>query len=315
MLRGIFVKFSTIVAVTSLCLCLQNVANAGTFTWNGGGADSNLSTPANWTPVAGALGNDDLIFAGSVKTTPTNSATVTYNSLSFASGASPFTLGGSAITVSTGISNLSTSLQTIIAPITLSVGNHVISTAGAGIGGLTFGAALTRAAGSTAEFDLGGTITLTGAATNNSVLSSGGLAFATANGTDWATLSGSTVAALGSYQTSTDATTWVAANNVSLSSDPLAALGDTAINTLKLSGSSAINVNMVNTLTLGAGGILVTGNGTNSISGGTLKGAGGTTKELVVIQNDTANAFTIGSVIADNGAATHLPKVGSGRST
>ena len=76
-----------------------------------------------------------------------------------------------------------------------------------------------------------------------------------------------------------------------------------AANTLTLSGNNTIT----------SGGILVTpavGANATTLTGGTLLGASG--KDLVVIQNNTSGALTVGSVIADNGGATGLTKSGSG---
>ncbi len=136
---------------------------------------------------------------------------------------------------------------------------------------------LFRSVGGTVDYSVGGTggthnITTTTANANGII---GG--WATFGENDWAM--GTTMAAYSAYTTSTDPTTWVAANNVSISGNPIADVPNaTTINTLKLSGTSALTLD--GTFTLGAGGLLVTGSGANSISGNTLEGASGATSSF-----------------------------------
>lgn len=87
-----------------------------TRTWDGGGANNNWSTLANWdgaVPVAG----DDLVFAGATRLTPNNdiAADTSFNSITFAAGASSFTLSGNRITMGStaGVKNLSANAQTV----------------------------------------------------------------------------------------------------------------------------------------------------------------------------------------------------------
>lgn len=87
-----------------------------TRTWDGGGANNNWSTLANWdgaVPVAG----DDLVFAGNTRLTPNNdlAADTSFNSIVFGAGASSFTLSGNRITIGStaGIKNSSVNVQTI----------------------------------------------------------------------------------------------------------------------------------------------------------------------------------------------------------
>src|SRR5438309_1617155 len=80
-------------------------AHATTFTWDGGGADNNLSTSANWNPD-GAPGSDlvntNLIFAGSVRLFPNVSAAFSTNSVTFNNTAGAFTIGGLQLNVGAG---------------------------------------------------------------------------------------------------------------------------------------------------------------------------------------------------------------------
>ena len=178
-----------------------------------------------------------------------------------------------------------------------------------GNGNYTFAqAALTRNVGGTVDYTVGGTSTGTKACTTTTANVNGILGgYATYAGADWA--AGATIAAYSAYTTSADPTTWVAANNVSLTGNPLANIPDpTILNTLKLGGASTVTLN--GTLTLSAGGLLVTGTSANSITGGTLEGASGA--DLVVHQYSTGN-LTISSTLADNVSASSLTKSGPGK--
>jgi len=86
----------------------------------------------------------------------------------------------------------------------------------------------------------------------------------------------------------------------------------TTINSLKLSAAATVTIDAGQTLTLSSGGLLVPGNasGSPTITGGTLMGAA--IADLIVHQNHAINTLTIGSVIADNTAATALTKSGQG---
>ena len=94
-----------------------------TYTWNGGGGNDNWSTGANWDG-GNAPSNDgsaDIVFDGGTRLTPSLDANCSVRSLTFASGAGAFTLGGSStLTISgtAGITNNDTdSTQTIACPV------------------------------------------------------------------------------------------------------------------------------------------------------------------------------------------------------
>ncbi|HQQ04631.1 MAG TPA: choice-of-anchor D domain-containing protein [Kiritimatiellia bacterium] len=86
-------------------------------TWDGGGADNNTLTEANWNndlyPAASA--NSVMRFAGSTRTTPsvTHAANSDFGSIYFNSGASAFTLSGNAVDIFSLIQNDSANAQTI----------------------------------------------------------------------------------------------------------------------------------------------------------------------------------------------------------
>ena len=114
-----------------------NGGGGGASDWSGGGANGNN----NWNPNGAPVSGDDLIFAGSFKTTPNNNfASFTANSISFASGASAFTLIGNAITLGGNVTNSSTNLQTIDMNLGLNGDRSFAATAGdLAIGGVISG--------------------------------------------------------------------------------------------------------------------------------------------------------------------------------
>jgi len=92
---------------TVFCLALAVVALASPaalavdYTWNGGGADNNWSTAANWisgtVPVSGTTNN--LVFAGTTRLNPVNdlAANSPFLAIQFSAGAGNFSLSGNAI--------------------------------------------------------------------------------------------------------------------------------------------------------------------------------------------------------------------------
>ena len=106
-------------------------------TWTGGGSGTNWNTAGNWGGTAPS-GGDALIFAGSTKFSNVNNFTTgtTFAGITFASGASAFTLAGNGITLTGSIVNSSSNLQTITLPTVLSA----IQTFDTGGSGLTIGA-------------------------------------------------------------------------------------------------------------------------------------------------------------------------------
>lgn len=126
-------------------------ARSAVFTWDGGGADGKVTTPENWVDdVAPNYFGETLVFAGSANLSVDNDyvtvlSTSTGPSITFASGAGSFNIGGGAITMGSSgggglviISQQSANPQTIGAGIYLSGGNGDRSIVfGAGAGSLT----------------------------------------------------------------------------------------------------------------------------------------------------------------------------------
>ncbi|MHC4503270.1 MAG: hypothetical protein ACYTFI_08200, partial [Planctomycetota bacterium] len=90
---------------------------AVTFTWDGGGADNNWSTGANWVGdvAPDPAVPDDIVFAGATRLTPNVDVAWSVNSITFAATADTFTIGGAQLTIDAGgITNNDTdSTQTI----------------------------------------------------------------------------------------------------------------------------------------------------------------------------------------------------------
>ncbi len=87
-------------------------------TWNGGGSTINWSSSSNWdtAPIDGS----NLVFAGTTRLSDTNDSLSSAASITFASGAGAFTLSGSALSISGGVTNNSTNPQTISLNLSLS---------------------------------------------------------------------------------------------------------------------------------------------------------------------------------------------------
>ncbi len=84
--------------------CFSAVADAATAaTWTGSGSDGNTSTVANWSsdPNAVEVTGADITFEVSTNTAVNNDHFTSVNKITFASGASSYTLGGTAIELAT----------------------------------------------------------------------------------------------------------------------------------------------------------------------------------------------------------------------
>jgi len=158
----------------------HNVEAQNSYTWNGGGADNNMTTGANWGGSAPGSPQVFLNFAGSNRLTPNNNFSAISGGFQifFKSGAGSFIVGGNLITFynygspAPLIQNEGTALQTINFPIsngnTANNGDMNINGNGSG-GPITFGSTFTTPNGTnnrTLKINNGngsGTVTFNGA--------------------------------------------------------------------------------------------------------------------------------------------------------
>jgi fibronectin-binding autotransporter adhesin len=149
------------IVYTATTVTLTDVVRPTTRVWDGGGADNNWTTAANWdfdlAPVAG----DDLQFAGSTRTSPNNdfTAATSFASITFNSGASAFTLGGNGITLAGAVTNSGTALHTVNLALALA-GTRTMDAASGdlALGGVVSGAGGVTKAGSNVLTLSGGSI-------------------------------------------------------------------------------------------------------------------------------------------------------------
>src|SRR5438105_14386620 len=132
---------STILYVM-VCAALALTARvlAATDTWDGGGADNNISTNNNWldnTAPASDLVNTDIIFAGNVRLSPNASVPFSTNSIVFNNTAGAFNVVGNLLSVGAGgITNNDADTDTFANAVNFSgVANSTINAAS---GGLTY---------------------------------------------------------------------------------------------------------------------------------------------------------------------------------
>ncbi len=175
-------------------------------TWDGGGANSNWTTNANWTLDLQPLntGTADLVFAGNVRLAPSVDTAWNVRSITFDNTAGAFSIGGpQGVTVGVGgITNSDADAQTITAALTLSANAAFTAASGALSVGSVALAAHTLNLAATAATTLGstsgsGTVTKTGAGmlTVTGALGSGAVTL-NANAGETKILASQTLAAL-----------------------------------------------------------------------------------------------------------------------
>ena len=135
-------KTPRILATTIAALLAGTSAHSATFLWDGGDATlNNINAAANWNPNTAPtsdLVNTDLIFDGTVRTSPNVSVAFSADSVTFNNNAAanPFTISGVPLTIgTTGIVNNDANLQTFTNQVVIGTAT---STFNAASGGLTF---------------------------------------------------------------------------------------------------------------------------------------------------------------------------------
>ena len=137
-------------------------------------------------------------------------------------------------------------------------------------------------------------------------LTNGILGYAFYNGTDFATLSGGTVAAYSTYTTGNLGTLSATSSmNVEPSGLQTSVTAAMTINSLNLNGANGVQMTGSGALTLGTGGFIA--NTSGGIRGGTLKGSASGELTIYAAQN-----IAISSTIPNNGGPTALVISGPG---
>lgn len=123
-MKSKFTKFLTATALSVAVLTITS--HAANFTWTGGGGDDFWKTGSNWVGGVAPGGFNTLIFGGTTRLTPNNNNTagLSVYGIQFNAGAGAFTLSGSSITLSTGVTNNSTSTQTL--DLSMAMGSNLV---------------------------------------------------------------------------------------------------------------------------------------------------------------------------------------------
>src|SRR5688572_20887947 len=179
-------KTSAVLASAAFASLVGAHVLAAEQSWDGGGANDNWTTPANWLSDAAPAPLDLLTFSGTTRLTPSNdfAAGTSFGGIGFDASAGTFTLGGNAISlVQLGhIVNNSANAQTINLPVTLLAGEHRMN---GGTAGLLLTGGLTRGTGAVARFS--GPVRATGLSNN----AFGMIGTWATHGTDYAAVDGS----------------------------------------------------------------------------------------------------------------------------
>ena len=288
-------------------------------TWDGGGADDNSLTEANWNndlyPLAGST--SVMRFAGATRTTPsiTHAANSAFGSIYFNSGASAFTLGGNAMNIHSLIQNDSSNLQTINNNLALSAATTANAASGnLALGGVLSGSSSLAKSGANA-LTLSGNNSFSGGVTHNSsggrinightsALGSGTYTIGGAS-TEFDNSSGGSLSVNNAFTLSGGSPTFVGSNPLTISG------------AVTLSGANRTITVSASTLTLsgnitesGSRSLTKAGAGTLTLSGNNAH-SGGTTISAGALNIGHANAlgvglFTTGAGTFDNSSGGSL---------
>ncbi|MFM7021998.1 MAG: autotransporter-associated beta strand repeat-containing protein [Flavobacteriales bacterium] len=272
-------------------MLVSNALYGATKTWDGGGADNNWSTAANWDLDVAPVAGDALIFDGSTRTSPSNdfAAATNFASITFAATASAFTLSGNSVTITGGASAITANNTSL----TMTIGNNIIFSTSA----------------PTITTTSGGTLAISGTVAN------GGFAI-TVSSAGTATLSG-IVSGTGSMTTSGAGTLTLSAANtfsggITLSAGTLNINNATALGTgtFTISGGTINNTsggsitNSSNNVITWSGNFTFTGSNALNLGTGAVD-MGASTRTATV----SASTLTFGGIIS---GTSGLIKAGAG---
>src|SRR3954471_3715484 len=120
-------------ATTAAALLAPMSLSAATALWDGGAANNNFSTPANWAGDTLPAAGDLLTFDGLLRLTPINDfpAGRAFGGITFANTADAFLVGGNDITLNGPITQSSPATETITTPLIISAPQNIEVTSGA----------------------------------------------------------------------------------------------------------------------------------------------------------------------------------------
>nr|MBA3936178.1 autotransporter-associated beta strand repeat-containing protein [Planctomycetota bacterium] len=274
------------IAYTGTAVTLTDVARPTTRVWDGGGADNNWTTAANWDFDLAPIAGDDLQFAGATRTAPNNdfTAATSFASITFNSGASAFTVGGNAITLTGAVTNSSTALQTVNVALAVAATRTLDAASGnLALGGVASGAGGVTKAG-TNVLTLSGVNTYTGATTVSAGTLTNGAAGVITDTSAVTVASGATWNLAGFNET---VGSLAGAGSITLGSATLTCGGDATSTTLSgvISGTGAVTKAGAGTMTL---------SGVNTYTGATTVSVGTLTNGAAGVIADTS-AVTVAS--------------------
>ena len=299
------------VVVCAICSLAFELAplGAATFTWDGGGANSNWGTANNWNPngapAAGTL--NDYVFAGTTQTTNTANGVIAWevNSITFNSGAGAFVISGTQLKLRAGgVTSNAASLQTINNAIAL----QATATFNANTGSLAMGGVISGAFGLTKTG--ANTLTLSGASTftgpiavNAGTLKAGVVSVANTSGAfgnnaaiTMANVAGATLDITG-FNTQIGSLTGGGATG-----------GNVTLGTATLTiGGNSTSPAAYDGVISGTGGITKIGTGTLTLTrGSSYTGATTVSAGVLNIRNATATGTTAGGISVAGGAAREI---------
>ncbi|MGI8639410.1 MAG: FG-GAP-like repeat-containing protein [Pyrinomonadaceae bacterium] len=182
-------KNSLLLFAFFLLFCVSNAYSA-VKTWDGGGADANWTTAANWVGDVAPVVNDDLVFPANATQFTTNnnfSLLTIYRSITFDGG--NYTIGGNALRLTNGLTandgthaintivnlgapqTFSATQSSFVTIAVLSVGSFPLTFAGDGI----FGIILITGSGSLTKNGTGITFLTTASGFNGSIILNNGI--------------------------------------------------------------------------------------------------------------------------------------------